>query len=266
MSSSERFDIVRICLFIVAFYFPACVFGQDVTIDNERNDPAYSRLKEDALAFLDNVRGNPLSPMIVSDNVLAYRRGKFAVLATVLDDSASDGIDTAVVSFAHRKKIPLTLFLSGMWINSNATFIKQLSSDSTFEIENAGLQRAGLANTHRTSGLSPADCVDEIELNARKIYEAFHKKVLFYLPPENARGNETALIACYLNEYILSPDIIVPEYYSLEYFEKEINKFHDRGVVVLIRARRKNPEVVSSVVSALQASGFSIVKLERLVN
>jgi len=259
---------VKTLLLLVVLVFPACIHGQDMLADNERSDPEYCRLKEDALAFFENAHKNPTSSM---ENVIAYRQGGFAVLAVVWEDSTVSPIDSATISFLHRKKIPLTLFPSGTWINANVSAMKQLSTDSMFEIENGGLTRGRLLNKNttvspNTKRLTPADCVDEIELNARKIYEVSHTKVLFYLPSENTPGDEIAVIACYLNEYIFMPDIVLSDDDSPNELEKAIDKFHSRSVVVLIRSGRRDHDLLISTASTLQAAGFSMVKLEHLVN
>lgn len=257
-------------LFIVCI--PAGIQGQDRNTNIDRGDPEYCRLKEGALEFLENLHRNAVSPMIASDNAVVYRRGKLAAVAIALNDSTAGVVDTAAVTFLHRLNVPLTVFVSGDWLDANDSLVKRLSADTTFEIENAGLSGAiptaekDGTESRSTPNLTPEDCVDEIELNARKIYALSHRKPLFYLPAEKMSGSDVAAIACYLNEYLLLPDVTISDAYSFRNLQEKVDRPREQSLVVLVRAGMQNAQALHAVITTMKDAGFSFIKMERLLN
>ena len=51
------------------------------------------------------------------------------------------GFDEKLISFLEREKIPVTLFISGKWIDANQNIFLTLAKHPLFEIENHGLDR-----------------------------------------------------------------------------------------------------------------------------
>ena len=48
-------------------------------------------------------------------------------------------VDTVLIEFLRKEKIPATLFISGSWIDAKPAVFKMLAADPLFEIENHGL-------------------------------------------------------------------------------------------------------------------------------
>ncbi|MFZ2947934.1 MAG: polysaccharide deacetylase family protein [Desulfuromonadaceae bacterium] len=99
------------------------------------------------------------------------------VIALTLDACGSPrgkGVDSRLLEFLIRERIPATLFINGRWIDANPELFRELAANPLFEIANHGIRHQpasvsgrsvyGIAGT-RNAG----EVVDEIELNARKI-------------------------------------------------------------------------------------------------
>ncbi len=96
-------------------------------------------------------------------------------------------VDTALIEFLRKEKIPATLFVSGSWINANPAVFKTLAADPLFEIGNHGLAHKPCSvNGKRAYGIkgtaNVGELVDEIEKNGKKIEAATGRKPAFYRP------------------------------------------------------------------------------------
>jgi peptidoglycan/xylan/chitin deacetylase (PgdA/CDA1 family) len=96
-------------------------------------------------------------------------------------------VDTVLIEFLRKEKIPATLFISGSWIDSKPAVFKTLAADPLFEIENHGLAHKPCSvNGNKAYGIkgtaSVAELVDEIEKNGRKIEAVTGGKPKFYRP------------------------------------------------------------------------------------
>ena len=96
-------------------------------------------------------------------------------------------VDTVLIEFLRKEKIPATLFVSGSWIDANPATFKKLAADPLFEIENHGLAHKPCSvNGNKAYGIkgtaSVAELVDEIENNGRKIEAVTGGKPKFYRP------------------------------------------------------------------------------------
>ena len=96
-------------------------------------------------------------------------------------------VDTVLIEFLRKEKIPATLFISGSWIDANPAVFKTLAADPLFEIENHGLAHKPCSvNGNKAYGIkgtaSVAELVDEIEKNGRKIEAVTGGKPKFYRP------------------------------------------------------------------------------------
>lgn len=95
------------------------------------------------------------------------------------------GIDTALISFLEREKIPATLFINARWIGPNREAFNRLAANNLFEIANHGFYHKPASVTGRSvygiAGTADvAELVDEIELNARNIEDITGKRPRFY--------------------------------------------------------------------------------------
>ena len=249
---------MRIQFVILMAVFFSRAQGQRPDMKDERSDPAYQRFKGSAMVYLENARRAHTSIMFLSNDAMVYRQEKLIALALDLRDSTSS-IDSMLTSFLQSEKIPLTVFVSGTWIASNLKSAKLLCTDTTVEVDNGGL--TGAINPHA----DPGNWFDEIALNAIEIDLLSHRKPLFYLPSDNVSSNDCAIMACYLDEYVLRPDINVTPEYSLENFDRDANMFRDHGAVILINLSRVNRAGLVAAISTLKHTGFAFVKLERLL-
>jgi peptidoglycan/xylan/chitin deacetylase (PgdA/CDA1 family) len=96
-------------------------------------------------------------------------------------------VDTVLIEFLRKEKIPATLFISGSWIDAKPAVFKTLAADPLFEIENHGLAHKPCSvNGNKAYGIkgtaSVAELVDEIEKNGRKIEAVTGGKPKFYRP------------------------------------------------------------------------------------
>ncbi len=99
------------------------------------------------------------------------------VIALTFDACGSakgNGVDSRLVEFLVRERIPATLFINGRWIDANPELFRTLAANPLFEIANHGIRhKPASVNGRSVYGIagtqSVAEVVDEIELNARKI-------------------------------------------------------------------------------------------------
>ncbi|HEY6007204.1 MAG TPA: polysaccharide deacetylase family protein [Geobacteraceae bacterium] len=110
------------------------------------------------------------------------------VIALTFDACGSGkgmGLDTHLVSFLERERVPATLFINARWIGPNRAAFDRLAANPLFEIANHGLHHRPASVTGRAvygidGTRSVAELVDEIELNARKIKALTGKRPRFF--------------------------------------------------------------------------------------
>lgn len=253
---------VRPHLILIALLYFSNASGQKLNVSSDRSDPAYVRLKNGAHAFLEIARQNRSSNSFVSGEGVVYRQDKAVALIIDLRDSTSTFMDSTIILFLQHQKIPVTVFLSGGWINDNFQTATILSNDSLFEIENGGLTGTLFSNRRK---YTVAEMVDEIELNARNIDCLAHRRPLFYLPSATPPTEEFMSLACYLNEYAVSPDIAIPQPSPKNVDDKTLG-LDNQSKVVLIRDTVDIKRSLLSVVTACKIAGFSLTKLEHLLD
>jgi peptidoglycan/xylan/chitin deacetylase (PgdA/CDA1 family) len=112
------------------------------------------------------------------------------VLALTFDacgGSRGKGFDEKLIHFLEREKIPVTLFISGKWIDANQKIFLTLAKLPLFEIENHGLNHGPCSVNGRSAyGMrgtkSAEEIFDEIEENALKIQSLTGRKPRYYRP------------------------------------------------------------------------------------
>ena len=97
------------------------------------------------------------------------------------------GFDEKLISFLEREKIPVTLFISGKWIDANQKSFLTLAKYPLFEIENHGVNHKPCSvNGRSVYGIegtkSVEEIFDEIEGNALKIQSLTGRKPRYYRP------------------------------------------------------------------------------------
>jgi len=98
-----------------------------------------------------------------------------------------NGYDARLINFLTSEAIPVTLFISGRWIDANRKIFHELTRNPLFEIENHGLNHKPCSvngrSVHGVKGPSSvADLIIEIEQNALKIQSLTHCKPRYYRP------------------------------------------------------------------------------------
>jgi peptidoglycan/xylan/chitin deacetylase (PgdA/CDA1 family) len=149
-------------------------------------DPAYDQLK---LRIGEEFR--TVQPTEWGEKVTGVKRRlatREKVIALTFDACGSAkgmGLDARLVEFLEKEQVPATLFINARWIEPNRAAFDRLAANPLFEIENHGYRHKPASVTGRSVyGIkgtgSPAELVDEIELNARKILALTGRKPRFY--------------------------------------------------------------------------------------
>ncbi|MGM1049400.1 MAG: polysaccharide deacetylase family protein [Bacillota bacterium] len=99
----------------------------------------------------------------------------------------SNGYDKKLIQFLLDNDIPATLFISGLWMKENIKTFIELSTIPLFEIQNHGLRhRPCSVNGRSIYGIqgtsSIYELIQEVEFNAKHIFNLTGKKTLFYRP------------------------------------------------------------------------------------
>ena len=110
------------------------------------------------------------------------------VVALTLDACGSPkgkGIDVELIRFLKKEKVPATLFINARWIDANPELFLELARNPLFTIANHGLlHRPASVNGKSVYGISGTkdvgELVDEIELNAEKIWKLTGKRPRYY--------------------------------------------------------------------------------------
>ena len=111
------------------------------------------------------------------------------VLALTFDacggSAKSSGFDEPLIKYLEQMQVPATLFISGMWIDSNPVIFQQLAHINLFEIENHGLNHLPCSisgkSAYNIKGTgSVAEVVKEVDGNGQKIEVITGHKPRFY--------------------------------------------------------------------------------------
>ena len=90
------------------------------------------------------------------------------------DSPKGKGYDHRLIDFLIAQRIPATLFINSRWIEANPAVFAQLAANPLFEIANHGTwHKPASVNGRTVYGItgtrSPAELLDEIEINTRLI-------------------------------------------------------------------------------------------------
>lgn len=240
---------------------------------NNSGDAAYSRLR-DAITF-KYAGKNPVqfSPWIQGVKRKIDTGEKIAAITLdACGGKKGSRYDRELIEFLRVNKIPATLFMTGLWIDANPELVKELASDSLFEIENHGLYHKpasvnGAKIYGRRGTKSPGDLVDEIELNAIKIEKITGRRPVFYRSGTAYFDNVAVKIVYDLNHIPMNFSLVSGDAagFSRARIEKRILDGTKNGTVIIGHMNQPGsglyPAMKSSIMK-LKQNGYRFVKLQ----
>jgi peptidoglycan/xylan/chitin deacetylase (PgdA/CDA1 family) len=195
------------------------------------------------------------------------------VIALTFDACGSGkgmGLDSRLVEFLEKERVPATLFINARWIEPNRAAFDRLAANPLFEIENHGYRHRPASVTGRSAyGIagtrSAEELVDEIELNARGIERLTGRKPRFFRAGTAYYDEVAVRIAAELGEKIAGFSLLgdAGATYSREQVEKALLAASPGDIVIL---HMNHPESgtgagVIDAVPVLKKRGFRFVRL-----
>lgn len=266
--------IKRFTIAIIFSLLGRCLFAQDFGDVSAFADSEYLSLKTAIVEKFKHEMPGKFGEFVkgVDEDILTTKN----ILALTFDacgGPSGDGFDAELIQYLRRNHIPATLFVTGLWIDANKEEFLALSRDTLFEIENHGLLHRpcsvdgeSLYGIRGTSNVNQA--VDEVELNARKIYFYTGRKPIFYRSATAATDEECARIAFELKEQIVSYDILSGDAVkgtSANAICKNLIKSPTPGAIIIMHMNhpeRNGYEGLKLALPVLLKQGFTFVKLE----
>ena len=185
----------------------------------------------------------------------------------------SNDYNTDLINFLRKENVPATLFVSGLWIDSNLSIFKELAADSLFELENHGLlhrlcsldgeTKYGIAATSNAN-----EVIDEMELNARKMEYLTGKRPKLFRSATTFTNETCTKIASVLEMKIVSYDILsgdaIPFTPATIIRDNILKNIHDGAIIIMHFNHPKwhEREALQMVIPILRRQGYKFVKLE----
>lgn len=241
--------------------------------------PEYLAFRQKVIQNFPNAKPGRFG--VVVKDVFEDVADKEKVIALTFDACIGKDNDynAPLINFLKKEKIPATLFVSGLWIDSNLSTFRELASDSLFEMGNHGLlhrlcsvdgeTKYGIAATQNL-----AEVVDEMELNARKMAAITGKRPLFFRSATAYTDETCAKIANQLGMKVVAFDILsgdaVP-FTPAEIIKNTIIANAKPGAIVIMHFNHPQwheLEALQLAVPILRAQGYRFVKLthEKLIS
>ncbi|MFA6328598.1 MAG: polysaccharide deacetylase family protein [Candidatus Micrarchaeia archaeon] len=197
----------------------------------------------------------------------------FDLCGSAKKEGKGNGFDREMFEFLKRNGIPATVFASGRWIDANPGIFRELAACPLIEIENHGMRHkpasvSGAIAHGATGTASPAELVDEVEMNARKIESLTGRAPMRYRSG-TAYYDETsvAIIAALgfeaVNFSVLSGDAEK----GAGKAEVEANILHGArpGAIIIMHMNRpewQGAEALEGAVKGLLGQGYGFVRLD----
>ena len=183
------------------------------------------------------------------------------------------GYNADLINYLRKQKIPATLFITGIWIDSNKKTFAQLASDTLFEIENHGFKhRLCSVNGASVYGIkgtkNPEEVVDEMELNARKIGQLTGKRPKFFRSATAYTDDVCVQIAAQLNLQIVSYSVLSGDAVAntpANIISENIMKQIKPGSIMIMHFNHpawKEKDALQLVIPKLKEMGYRFVRLE----
>jgi peptidoglycan/xylan/chitin deacetylase (PgdA/CDA1 family) len=260
---------------IISFLlFAGTIHAQVFNVAHERQDSAYQNRKARIVLQFKNASPGQFGPFVTGvDEGIKTNKKLLALTFDACGGARGSGYDEELIGFLREKKIPATLFLSGLWIDAHPDKVKELAADPLFEIENHGLTHHPCAiagetkyGIHGTS--SVAQAIDEIELNARKIEFMTSRKPLYYRSATATTDEACTAIAHQLNETIISYDLLSGDAVAgtpAAAIKNNLVRGARNGAIVIMHMNHpewNSYEALKAALPEWQQQGFTFIKLE----
>lgn len=236
-------------------------------------DSGYLALRASIIEKMKNAKPGEFGSFVkgVDEDIVTTKK----VLALTFDACGGphgNGYDDELISYLRQQRIPATIFLTGLWIDSHPDKVRELAADSLFEIENHGLTHHPCAiegesryGIHGTANVAQA--VDEIELNARKIESITLQKPLFYRSSTATTDEACSIISKYLGETIISYDLLSGDAVAgtpINVLKSNLIKGARPGAIVTMHMNHpewNGYEALKEAVPVWKQMGYGFVKL-----
>jgi peptidoglycan/xylan/chitin deacetylase (PgdA/CDA1 family) len=248
-------------------------YQNDVFLEKLYKDTAYINLKNKITSEFSHKKPGKWGEFF--KGVLIDEMTSSKAVALTFDacgGAGGSGFDKDLIDYLVREKVPVTLFISGKWIDENFDTFIALSRDTLFEIENHGLNHRPFSldgesayGIHGT--LNSGEAFDEIEANAWKIraltnrYPNFYRSATTFVNEicVNLADKLGIKIVCF---HILAGDALPKT--SSAVIEDNVVRNIKSGAIVLMHMNhpeRNTSKAVKKIVPELRSKGYSFWRL-----
>ena len=183
------------------------------------------------------------------------------------------GIDSRLMAFLERERIPATLFINARWIEPNRAAFDRLAANPLFEIGNHGYRhKPASVNGRQVYGIngtrSVGELVDEIELNARLIESLTGRKPRFYRSGTAYYDEIAVKIAADLEEEVAGFSVLGDA--GATFNRVQVRKAllsAPAGAIVILHMNHPESGTAGGVIDAvpeLRKRGFRFVRLSEI--
>lgn len=137
---------ILMILFSILFIFTSAFMQNSENYTNGtflkmlNNDPSYVQLREKDAAELLHVRPGHWGEFVKGvDEDIVTQQKYIAFTFDACGGPHVDGFNKTLIDLLRKEKVPVTLFVTGRWIDANFEAFLNLSCYTLFEIENHGL-------------------------------------------------------------------------------------------------------------------------------
>jgi peptidoglycan/xylan/chitin deacetylase (PgdA/CDA1 family) len=236
--------------------------------------PDYLQLKDRLLKEFKNAKPGKFGEFVPgSEEDLVTRKKIMAFTFDACGGKSSD-YNAALIGFLQKENIPATLFITGLWINSNKATFLQLAKDTLFEIENHGLNHRLCSIDGETkygviATKNVGDVIDEMELNNRKIEQLIGRRPKYFRSAAAWTDETCTKIAGQLGMEVVSFDILsgdaVP-YTPASVIADNIVKNAKDGAIIIMHFNHPKwyeKEALEIAVPKLRELGYTFGKLDK---
>lgn len=241
-----------------------------------RKDPAYLQLKTNLLnSFYPDPRKKNISCVRQYLTLDSNTTSKSITLTFDLcGGKGGDQFDKKLIELLKKEKVPATIFISGLWLDTHPKLVKQLAQEPLFTIANHGLNHQpcstqGKAKYHITGTANTSAAIDEIELNARKILALTGHWPRYYRPGTACGDSWCAQVAHALNQNLIGYDILLGDSESQTTLTQMIQKGKNSlfpGAILLLHANhpeRFTAEALAQLIPYWRKQGWNFVPLSQ---